>query len=87
MLASICMITWGRPRVAKETIAQIMGSAGLDKDQYELLICDQGTVDADFIDYLKDLDTGYLRLNKFNEGLPRSLNQLILRAKGKHIFW
>lgn len=87
MKASILCLTWNRCQLSKEVILKNLSRAGLFDSSYELLICDQGTKDPDFIQFLKSLSPAYLRLNKTNEGVARSLNQLIIRAKGKYFFF
>ncbi len=87
MKLSIMFLTYNRPMMAQQTLIENLCNIGLDTDDYELLICDQGSDDTRFVESLKAKHASYVRLNKYNEGIARSLNQLIIRAKGKHLFF
>jgi GT2 family glycosyltransferase len=92
--ASVITLTFGRYELAKKVFEHNFKNAWLD---YELLICDQGMGITDderaqnkdehlaFQNYLKSLRPDYLRLNNYNEGVARSLNQLMLRCKTDYI--
>lgn len=87
MRLSLLFLTHNRPILAKETLLKNLELIGLDKSEYELLICDQGTEDYTFTTWLSQLKPSYIRLNKYNEGISRSLNQLILRAKAPNMMY
>lgn len=48
------------------------------------MVTDQGSTDG-VISYIASLGVDYHRLNKFNEGIGRSLNQMMARARGDYI--
>lgn len=86
--ASIISLTYGRYEMAKKVFNHNLSMAGMP---YELLICDQGPegepgpASYEFFEYLKSLNPSYLRMNHYNEGVSRSLNQLMLRCKTDYI--
>lgn len=82
MKVSVLGLTWNREELTKQVYDYNLSRTGTD--DFELMVCDQGSQDSSFIEYLKNLNTTYLRLNKCNEGISRSLNQLIIRAKNDH---
>ena len=55
-------------------------------EEIELLICDQGS-GQDYAEKLKKINAVYHRMNHYNEGIARSLNQLILRSTAEHLFF
>lgn len=83
MKISIMFLTYKRQEMAKRVLEQNLNNTGFD--DYELLICDQGTMDESWYEYLMTLKTSYIRLNELNEGVARGLNQLMIRAKGEHV--
>lgn len=87
MKLSLLFLTYNRPVLAKEILLKNLETIGLDKSEYELLICDQGSEDRTFVAWLESLTASYVRLNKYNEGISRSLNQLILRAKAPNMMY
>lgn len=87
MRLSLLFLTYNRPVLAKEILVKNLETIGLDPSEYELLICDQGTEDYTFTTWLNSLKPAHLRLNKYNEGISRSLNQLILRAKAPNMMY
>lgn len=83
---SILILTLYRQELALPTITKNLERAGTE--DFEILICDQGTEDEEFINSLKQIrGVSYFRENKNNEGIARALNQLILRRKGEHVFF
>lgn len=76
---SILCLTLNRSELAKEVISKNLERC---KAPYELLICDQGSTDSGFLDFLKSLKPAYFRQNLHNEGVARALNQLIIRSNG-----
>lgn len=78
MKVSIILITINRYEQTKKTLDKILKNAG---HEFELLVADNGSDDG-VIEYIKSLNPKYHRLNRENEGVARTLNQLILRAEG-----
>lgn len=80
-MISILALTMYRSELTQRVIEHNLANCGAS---YELLIADQGTstVEPEFKSWLSQLNAKYLRLNQNNEGISRSLNQLILRASG-----
>lgn len=76
-------LTYERKEMAWSTLEHNLLNAG--STDYELMICDQGTTDQQ---YLNEMDRvfkpTYFRRNIWNEGVARSLNQLMLRRKRPH---
>lgn len=87
MQASIVCLSKDKFEAFSQTVPSNLKNSGLSDSDFEFLLCDNGSSDERLFDLYKSLPTTYLRLNKYNEGVARSLNQLILRAKGKHIFF
>lgn len=91
MKTSIMLLNFNRPEMTQSTLNHNLNNTGT-KD-YELLFCDQGangeprTPDFEkLLNYIESIKPAYLRLNNYNEGIARSLNQLIIRAKGEYIY-
>lgn len=84
---SVLFLTFNRPDKALITLDLNLASAGIPRDEIELLICDQGTKDEHFIELLKQTNPDYIRLNVYNEGIARALNQLIIRATTNYFFF
>jgi len=94
--ASIISLCYGRYDLTKQVYNANLSNCGMP---YELLICDQGLGASDderianmrprneFIEYLKSLSPSHLRLNEYNEGVARSLNQLMIRCSTDYIFF
>lgn len=81
MKASILILTIDRYETTKsvfETNMERAKSSNIDK---EVLVCDNGSTDRRVVDYFTG-KTIYHRVNKTNEGVGKSLNQLYLRAQG-----
>lgn len=85
MVVSILSLSWNRIKTIKESYHKNLGGCGLPWDQLELLVCDQGSTDGSQAYLHEHFRFGYFRQNKFNEGIGRSFNQLMLRAKGDYI--
>jgi GT2 family glycosyltransferase len=81
---SLLSLTLNRPEIAKPIIQKNLEMAGYD--DYELLICDQGSTDQSYIQWLQDLNPFHFRKNVYNEGISRALNQLIIRSSGEYFF-
>lgn len=80
-MISILMLSWNRLSTLKSTLRHNLAECA---HLYELLICDQGS-DKEVIDELVSSNPDHLRLNKTNEGIAKSFNQLYLRSKGEFI--
>jgi len=83
MKVSIIMITIDRYEQTKKTLDKILNNTGYE--DFELLVADNGSIDERVIDYIKSLKPAVHLINKENKGVARTLNQLILRAKGDYI--
>lgn len=85
MKISICLISWNRAKIMTKALSETIRNIS-KKDNFELefLFADQGSSDQS-VDVLKKYDPEYLRLNKKNEGVAQSFNQLMLRATGDYI--
>lgn len=95
--ASIISLTFGRYELTQKVFEHNLKS--IDRKSYELLICDQGPgiTERDreaamgdhlqYVEYLKSLNADHLRLNHYNEGVARSLNQLMLRCNTDYIIF
>lgn len=69
--------------MAWETLRHNLAMAG--SDQYELMICDQGTPNKDYLDAMAlEFKPTYFRRNIWNEGVARSLNQMMIRRRSPH---
>lgn len=79
-MISLCMLTIDRFEITKKTFLQNWANIG--DVQAEMLVADNGSKDQRIVDYFKDLNIAYHRVNKQNEGVSRAFNQLFLRAKG-----
>jgi glycosyltransferase involved in cell wall biosynthesis len=80
MKVSIIMITIDRYEQTKKTLDKILNNTGYE--DFELLVADNGSTDERVIDYIKSLNPAVHLINGENKGVARTLNQLILRAKG-----
>lgn len=79
-------LTYERKEMAWDVLSHAIKTAG--SDDYELMICDQGTEDKDYIESMdKNFSPVYFRKNKYNEGVARALNQMMIRRKHKHVFF
>lgn len=81
MKLSICFLTFERSARALVTLKHNL--QGLDPDTYDLFICDQGSHDPEFQEKLRSFNPKYLRINRYNEGISRAFNQLIMRTDPK----
>lgn len=84
-MISICMLTLNRfhvtVRVLNENRKHLAGFGDV-----EFLIADNGSEDDRIVHWTRDfLKPAYHRVNSENEGVARSFNQLMLRAKGEYI--
>ncbi len=87
MKASILLLTIDRFDETVKTINQNFSNHGF-KGEIELLWCDNGSKDKRVIDFIsKQKNLVYSRLNKVNEGVARSFNQLIIRSTGDFIYF
>lgn len=83
---SILVLSWDRPnelkRMFENNIAPIASQRNI-----EVLVCDQGSNPVEPIrEFLGSLPyVSYVRYNPSNEGVARSLNQLLLRSTGDAI--
>ena len=80
MMVSIIMITIDRYEQTKKTLDKVLNNTGY-KD-FELLVADNGSKDERIIEYIKSLKPAVHLINGENRGVARTLNQLILRARG-----
>ena len=73
------MISWNR----KKELNDVLYNLRKDLECYdvEFLIADQGSTDGS-VEFLRNFNPSYLRLNTKNEGVAHTFNQLYLRAKG-----
>lgn len=62
-----------------------MGQPAGSKWVFEYLVCDNGSKDARIVEYFKAQNISYHRINKRNEGVGHSFNQLFLRSCGRYI--
>lgn len=85
--ATIMGLTFGRRETTIQTFDHNLSRTGLDRSQYDLFICDQGSRDIELMGYLESLKPDYIRKNNYNEGISRALNQLIIRSQGIHCFF
>lgn len=83
MKVSIIMITIDRYEQTKKTLDKILNNTGYD--DFELLVADNGSKDKRVIEYIESLNPAVNLINGENKGVARTLNQLILRAKGDYI--
>lgn len=85
-LVSILMLTIDRYEITKRCLEHNLATSNIDLSKIELLVCDNGSKDQRIIDFIKAQSLlKYHRLNKVNEGVASSFNQLLIRATGKHI--
>lgn len=71
-----------------DTIVNVVDTAlnNAEHDDWELLVWRNGGTDDRVAEYLRSLQTSYLRLYESNLGLPQALNQLMLRATGDYFY-
>lgn len=81
MKISIMMITWERFEITKRVWEHNTKNLSM-KYEYEFLIADQGSKDQRIIEYFKEKNLKYHRLNSKNEGVGKTFNQLYLRSTG-----
>lgn len=81
-MISLLLLTVDRLQLTKTCIDGALARAGTT--DYEILICDNGSIEAGMKEYLVSLNPAYLRMNKENKGIAAMYNQLILRAKGDY---
>lgn len=84
MGVSICSLTWNRLHAVQRCYAHNFQQCGLPRHELQLMVTDQGSTDG-VVQYIAGLGIDDHRLNKFNEGIGRSLNQMMVRARGDYI--
>lgn len=84
MKVSVLYITLNRYPSCIDKLYRNLRAGGLKEDEYEILWCDNGSEHQETIAKAMP-KVAYSHLNKYNGGVARSLNQLILRAKGDYI--
>ncbi len=83
-LISMLLLTIDRFEITKIVLEKNL--AGCLDYPVELLVADNGSKDRRVIDYIASHPRlAYHRINSQNEGVSRSLNQLMIRAKGEYI--
>jgi Glycosyl transferase family 2 len=83
---AILALTMGREELTLRLFKENMKKAGYP---FELLLTDQGVAcgDPKYAVQLLELKPSYHRFNQCNEGVARSLNQMILRSKADLFFF
>ena len=79
------MITWERFEVTRRTLETNLSRMTLFNNNFETLICDQGSKDERIIKYIAERSPRYHRKNTMNEGVAHAFNQLFLRSQGEFI--
>jgi GT2 family glycosyltransferase len=77
---SILLNTIDRYELTKQCLTAALDRANYDN--YELLVCDNGSTDQRVISLVESFQPVYFRQNPKNEGNYQMLNQLMLRADG-----
>lgn len=85
-LVSIVYLTIDRYPSCIDNLNKNLAKCGVSHSDIEILWCDNGSAQEDVLRGMRanELVT-YARVNKENEGIARSLNQLILRSNGQYI--
>jgi len=78
-------LTHNRPHMARQTLEQNLANTGLEPHEFELLVTYNQAKDEPLIEYFKSLNLSDLRLNVYNEGVARSLNQMLIRSRGQNM--
>jgi glycosyltransferase involved in cell wall biosynthesis len=78
------MITLNRREVVKKTLDKILNNTGLSRDEWELLVVDNGSTDG-VDEYINSLKPKLLIKHHENKGVAHSLNKLIKKASGDYI--
>lgn len=82
MKVSILALTLNRYDIMIQALETSLQNAG---HEYELIITDNGSSDQRVIEWAISKNPVYFRQNSTNEGNPKSLNQMYLRATGDFI--
>lgn len=84
-MISIILNVGPEPRLSllKQCLPQTFARTG--RQDYELLVCDNGTNCQELADFLAGFKPVYFRRNSQNQGNYQMLNQLLLRASGDYI--
>lgn len=80
MKVSILLNTIDRYELTQQCVGHALDHTGYD--DWELLVCDNGSQDNRTIEYIESLHPVYFRKNGQNQGNYQMLNQLLLRANG-----
>lgn len=86
MRVSILYMTIDRYPDCIHKLSDNINRCGLSSNEIEILWCDNGSKQKEVITEMgKNALVTYHRVNKENEGIARTLNQLIIRSKGDYI--
>lgn len=80
MKVSILLNCIDRYDITKRCVGRSLELA--EYEDWELLVCDNGSDDQRVIEYIESLEPVYFRKNETNEGNYQMLNQMLLRASG-----
>lgn len=77
----ILMLTIDRYETTKKVLDENIANIGLNVGEFGLYACDNGSTDISIIDYISRFNyLCHYRINKRNEGVAHSFNQLVTRA-------
>lgn len=83
-LVSICMLTIDRYQLTKFCLDELINKSGIDRDEIELLILDNGSVDKRTIDLGIQNAEVHIAEPK-NIGVSKGFNKLFKESSGKYI--
>lgn len=83
-MTSILLLTLDRFEITKRCVQNTLMGAG--KEDYEILICDNGSTDRRIIDYARTVwEPDVFILNKVNKGIPIMHNYLLSMSRGDYL--
>lgn len=85
LTVSLLMLTIDRFEITSKVWRQNIANAQVNLPptvNFELLVCDNGSTDRRIVDFFAKDDVDYHRVNKRNEGVSHSFNQLFIRSSG-----
>ena len=81
---SICLLTIDRYQMTRYCLDNLLSKAGIERNEIELLILDNGSKDKRVIEYCKSIANVFIQEPK-NIGVSKGFNKLFRKAKGEFI--